>query len=135
VSEIADRHQIQPAQVAAAIGRRDERLDALVLLLFTALFAFVAHGLARRVLTRFQDERWLAIFGAAAAAVFISAAGVMIGGLGASLVEMIQLGNTHLSYRADRTPWAHHQPLLFLGGIVLFGAIAAIRWARDRHAG
>lgn len=134
VREIADRHGIQAAQVAESIGRRDERLDALVLLLFTALFGFAAHGLARRVLARFQDERWLALFGAAAAAVFISAAGVMIGGLGASLVDMIQLGDTHLSYRADRTPWAQHQPLFFLGGIVLFGVIAAVRWFRDHRS-
>jgi hypothetical protein len=134
VREIANRHGIQPAQVVEALGRRDARLDAVVMLLFAVIFGFAANALARHVLERFQAERWLALFGAAAAAVFISASGVLIGGLGAALVEMIQLGDMHLSYRAGRTPWEQHPLLVFLGGVVLFGAIAAIRWSRDQHA-
>jgi len=56
----------------------------------------------------------------------------MIGGLGASVVEMIQLGNTHLSYRAGRTPLAQHQALFFLcGRRTLFAVITAIRWSRQ----
>jgi hypothetical protein len=65
-----------------------------------------------------------------AAAPAVSAAGVMIGGLGANIVEMIQVGDTHLSYRAFRVPWAQHWPVLFAGGMVLFGIVATIGWRR-----
>lgn len=133
---IANRHGLQPAQVAEAVGRRDDRLDALVLLCFAAVFGFAANSLARGVLRRFRSDGWrLALLGTAAAALFISAAGVMLGGLGASVVEMIQLGNTHLSYRAGRTPLAQHQVLFFVCGVALFGVITAVRWPRYRPAG
>jgi hypothetical protein len=135
VREIANRHGVEPAQVVEAIGRRDERLDVLVMLLFAVIFGLAASGLARHVLERFRAERWLALVGTAAAAVFISASGVLIGGLGAAVVEMIQLGDMHLSYRAGRTPWEQHPLLVFLGGVVLFAAIAALRWSRDQRFG
>ena len=47
-------------------------------------------------------------------AVSVSAAAVVVGGLAASVVEMIVVGNTHLSYRAFRLPWNQHWPSLFL---------------------
>ncbi len=134
-SEIASRHEIQPGQVAGAIGRRDGRLDAFVLLLLVTLYGLMANGAARRLLERFpQDEPWPAAIGTAAAAVFASAAAVIVGGLGSMIVEMIQLGDTHLSYRAGRSPWQLHWLPLFLGGVMVFCFIAvAVRW-RDRPA-
>jgi hypothetical protein len=134
-SEIASRHDIRSDQVAGAIGRRDGRLDGLVLLLFVTLYGLVANGAARRLLERFpHDEPGPAAIGTAAAAVFASAAAVIVGGLGSMIVEMIQLGDTHLSYRAGRSPWQQHWLPLFLGGVMVFCFIAvAVRW-RERQA-
>jgi hypothetical protein len=131
--QIADRHGVRPSQVADAVGQRDERLDAAVLVLFAALYGLAANSVVRRLFARFPpaEEPWPALTGIAAAAVVLSAAAVMIGGLGAAIVEMIHLGATHLSYRASRIPWGRHWPLLFAGGIVLLGVIAAIRWRRQ----
>jgi hypothetical protein len=133
-SEIASRHDIRSDQVASAIGRRDGRLDAFVLLLFVTLYGLTANGAARRLLERFpQDEPWPAAIGTAAAAFFASAAAVIVGGLGSMIVEMIQLGDTHLSYRAGRSPWQLHWLPLFLGGVMVFCFIAAaVRW-RERQ--
>ena len=134
--DIASRHGMVPAQVVDAIGRRDGRLDAVVILLFTTLYAFAANGLARRVLVRFPpDEPWPALISTVVAAASVSAAGVMIGGLGSSIVDMIQAGNTHLSYRAGRGPWGEHWLLLFLGAVVVFCSIAVIRWRRHVRFG
>jgi hypothetical protein len=134
-SAIASRHGIRPDQVAGAVGQRDGRLDAAVLLLFAALYGVVANGAARRLLERFPpDEPWPALITTAAAAVFASAAAVIVGGLGSMIVEMVQLGDTHLSYRASRLPWQQHWLPLFLGGVVVFSVIATIvRW-RESHA-
>jgi hypothetical protein len=134
-SEIATRHGVHADQVAGAIGRRDGLLDAIVLLLFVALYGSMANGAARRLLERFpQDEPWPATIGTAAAAVFASAAAVIVGGLASMIVEMVQLGDMHLSYRASRLPWQQHWQLLFLGGVLVFGAIAVTARWRDRRA-
>jgi hypothetical protein len=133
--EIASRHRIQPSQVANAVGQRDARLDASVMVAFTALFGLAANVLARRLRDRFPPgERWAALLGTAAAGALLSASGVMLGAIGASIVEMIQLGDTHLSYRTSRLPWEQHQLLLFVGGLALFGVIAAIHRRRQPAA-
>lgn len=129
--KIAQRHGIQPAQVAGAVGRRDERLDALVILIAASLFIFTANGFTRRLFIRFPpDEPWPALVGTAAGAILLSAGGVALGGLGAAAVEMIQLGDTHLSYRAYRLPWNQHWLPFFIGGLILFSLIAMARWRR-----
>jgi len=132
---IASHHGIRADEIADAIGRRDGGLDAVVLLFFVALYGWVATGAARGLVERFpQDEPWPAAVGTAVAAVFASAAAVIVGGLGSMLVEMVRLGDTHLSYRAGRLPWQQHWLSLFLGGVMTFCFIAAVvRW-RDRRA-
>ena len=134
-SDIASRHRIRPDQVAGAVGQRDGRLDALVLLLFAALYGWVANGAARRLLERFPaDEPWPALIATAAAAVFASAAAVIVGGLSSMIVEMVQLGDTHLSYRAGRLPWQQHWLTLFAGAVMVFCVIALIvRWRDGRR--
>lgn len=129
---IATRHGISPAAVAGAVGRRDGRVDAIVLLVFAALYGFAANGSLRALFVRFPpDEPWPALIATAAGAIAFSATGVIFGGLGASIVEMIQLGDMHMSYRADRLPWAQHSLLIFSGGVVIFVIIASIRWRRS----
>jgi hypothetical protein len=129
--EIASRHRVTTAQVAEAALQRNGRSDATVLLIGIVLFVIAANGFARRLFSRFpSDEPWPALIGAGAGAVFISAVGLILGGLGASIVEMIQLGDMHMSYRADRLPWTQHWLPLFVGGLILFALIAAARWRR-----
>jgi hypothetical protein len=132
--EISSRHQLQPSQVADAVGRRDGRLDALVMLIFAALYGWVANGAARRLFVRFPpDEPWPALIGTAAAAAFVSAAGVIAGWLGSAVVEMAQVGDTHLSYRADRMPWERHWLPLFCGAAAVFCCIAAAQWRGSKR--
>lgn len=127
--EIATRHGVQPRDVTGAVSQRDGRLDAIVLVLFTVIFGIAANGIARRLFDRFPpDEPRAALVATAGVAVFASAAGVILGGLGSSIVDMIQVGNTHLSYRTSRLPWNQHWLPLFAGGLIIFGFIAAIRW-------
>lgn len=133
--EIATRHGLQPEDVAGAVGQRDGRLDGIVLVFFAVVFGFAAERAARRLFDRFPpDEPWPALIATAGAAVFMSAAGVILGGLGSSIVEMIQVGNTHLSYRALRLPWSQHWLPLFAGGLILFALIAMIRWRQAARA-
>jgi len=132
--EIAANHGITSAQVMEAVGRRDDRLDAVVVLLFAAVYGFVANAVVTRLFVRFPaDEPWPAFAGTAVSALFVSAAGVISGGLGASVAEMIWVGDTHLSYRAFRIPWSQHWLLFYFGGLALFCVIAGARFGfRDR---
>jgi len=128
-AQIAHRHGIDAAQVAAAVGQRDPLLDGAVLLIFAGVFAIGANAFVRRLFDRFPpDDRGPALIALAVATVIVSAAGVMIGGLGASVVEMVALGDGHLSYRAARLPWNQYWLQLFAGGAALFCGIAARRW-------
>jgi hypothetical protein len=130
-SQIAAAHGVTPQQVADAIGRRDLRFDAAVVLLVSVLFAAAANTIVKRLLARFApDERWPGLIAIAAVGIVVSAAGVIAGGLGASAAEMIQVGNAHLSYRAFRLPWNQHLPELFAGAVVLFSLIAMRQWRR-----
>jgi hypothetical protein len=131
--EIATRHGLEPGDIAGAVGQRDDRLDAIVLVLFTVIFGFAADRTARRVFERFPpDEPIPALVATTGAAVFMSAAGVILGGLCSSIAEMIQVGNTHLSYRAFRLPWNQHWVACCLGGLMLFLIVATIRWRQAR---
>jgi hypothetical protein len=127
--DIASRHGISPPEVVGAVGRRDQRLDGLVLLIFASIFAFAANSFARRLFVRFPpDEPWPALIGTAAAAVAVSVTGVVAGWIGSTIVETIQLGDTHMSYRAERMLWSRHWPAIFLGCMIVFSLIAALRW-------
>jgi len=131
--EIATRHGVQAGDVISAVGQRDGRVDAMVLVLFAAIFSLAANGVAGRLFDRFpRDEPWPALIATTGAAVFTSAVGVILGGLGSSIVEMAQVGNTHLSYRTSRLPWNQHWLALFAGGLILFAIIATIRWRQRR---
>jgi len=57
--EISVRHQVPPSQVAGAVGQRDRRLDAAVLIVFAALFAIAANALCRELFTRFPADNRL----------------------------------------------------------------------------
>ena len=125
---VAASHEIAPSQVIDAVGRRDEVLDALVVLFVAALYGLAASAITRRLFDRFlPDEPWPALVGTAATALLVSAAGVIVGGLGASVVEMIRVGDTHLSYRAFRIPWNQHWLPFYFGGVALFCLIAGAR--------
>ena len=66
-------------------------------------------------------------------AAIVSAGGVMGLGLWAGAVEMIRFGDTHASYRADRLPWSQHTLGLFVSGVIVFWAIALVRYRRLAH--
>jgi hypothetical protein len=71
-----------------------------------------------------------------AAAVTACAAGfggLVLFGLYSAVFEMARVGNTHMSYRADRSPWNQYQGELLIAGIVLFALVARWRHARGRR--
>jgi hypothetical protein len=130
---IASYHGVTPVQVGNAVGNRDRRVDLAVTLAFVALYTLVAGRIVGWLFTRFPpDERWPALLAGLVLSVIASTAAVMLGELGSSIVDMIRVHNTHLSYRALRNPWAQHRPDLWVGALLVFWLIACAVLVRSR---
>ena len=137
---VAQNHGIDTVVVRKYTAVRDRLFDGTVLVSFGLLFALVAYGLAGRAVHHpmTEDPRLVA---AAVIALALAAAiiGTMAVDLWSTTMESLRLGSWHLSYRADRIPWAHHRSMLFTGGVGLFCLIAFLRsdrwrWLRGRAA-
>jgi len=127
---IARNHGVALEDVFEARERLgDNRLDIAVILPIVMLYWFVvvrATGWVRRRFPR--DEAWPALVATLFASLAISATVVLLGGLWAGTVEMLRVGNLHLSYRALRLPWRQQYSQLFIVGVVLFWLVALIRY-------
>ena len=91
--------------------------------------------IAHRARSRFNTETVPLIAAAALASLGLAIAVIAIGQLWASAVEVIRIGNGHLSYRAFRIPWAQYRLATFTLVVI---AVWAITWiqhqsARTRH--
>lgn len=137
LSAIATAHSVPLGRVikARARGRRPLAWDALVILLFAVFYVCVSWVIARSISRRFPaDEGWPALAAPVIASIGISAAGVQLGGLWASVMEMVRVGNDHLSgYRASWNPWDKHLVGIYLAGVILFLVTAALRYQLDKR--
>src|SRR4051794_9254856 len=132
-AEVATGHGLSPTDVAAAVGRRDGRLDAGVLIVFALLYGFGVNRFLRQLFVRLPpDEPGPALIAAALAAIAVSVTGVIAGWIGSTMVEMIQIGDPHMSYRAERLLWNRHWLALEAGCVILYSLVAAHRWREAR---
>jgi hypothetical protein len=125
----ADTHGVDAQQVRNLLGRRALAVDLSVGLAFGVLYLLLSHAVVGGIQSRFSVEEptalVVAFLGVAPA---FGACGVLALGLWAGLIEMVRLGNAHMSYRVDRLPWSHHTLELFATGVFVFLATAALRW-------
>ncbi|MFL5619592.1 MAG: hypothetical protein ACJ79A_14510 [Gemmatimonadaceae bacterium] len=129
---VARGHDVSPDTVRAALAHRPMGGDAVVTIAFAALFGLVAYGVTRRVNRNFPfDGGWNSVVAVAAivmTSIVVSGVAVLVGEWYAITVEVMRVGNGHLSYRTQRIPWTHHRAELFVGGLVLFWLVAALRY-------
>jgi hypothetical protein len=131
---IATNHRMDPQQVRESVGRRPAGFDVVVLLSFAMLYSLVVNGLVGGVFSRLPaGDAVPALVATAVMSVIVSAGGLTGLGLLAGAVEMIRFGDTHMSYRVGRMPWSQHTVGLYVSGVVLFWAIALVRYRRLAH--
>jgi hypothetical protein len=125
-------HDVSLDDVQRARARRELRVDLVTVFAPMALFfGVVATFAAGRVRRRFPpEERWPALVATLLVSVIVSGAVVLLGELWSWVVEMVRVGDSHLSYRAFRMPWGRHRLALFAMGAVLFWMIAWWRYRR-----
>lgn len=113
---IARSHHVSSEQVRQAVWHRRVWLDAAVILTFAALYGVASIGVVRRIFrSGLGDERWVVLPAVVAASAVVSFAGVLLGGVWSGLIEVLRVGNGHLSYRGNRIPWGQHTLATFVG--------------------
>ena len=79
---------------------------------------------ADRIRRRFPaDEKAPAILATIFASVALAIVILVLGHLWDGIVEMIRVGNTHMSYRVDRLGWREHSEEVFAAAVVVFWCV------------
>ena len=137
LSAIAMTHDVSLGHVVAVRtrSRRPIAWDATVIVLFALVYICISWVIARLISRRFSaDERWPALAALVIASLCISAGGLLLFDLWAVALEMVRVGNDHLSgYRASWNPWDDHLAELYVAGIFLFLMTASLHHRLDRR--
>jgi hypothetical protein len=133
--EIAKEHGFPVGQVSGSLGRNRAYIDLAEVLPFALLYVLAAIVCARMIWHRYApaDEGCAA---GTTMALFVSVAfaagSTMLGEVWNWFLEGHRIGNSHMSYRADRLFYAKHRPALFAAALMIFW-LATINAARRVH--
>jgi hypothetical protein len=120
--QIAISHGVTLAAVEQA--RRDlaaNRWDAPVHLPLAAFYIAAAALLARSIRRRFPpDEKVAAVLATLFISVVLAIVVQVLGHLWDGVVEMIRVGNTHMSHRVERLGWRQYSEEVFVLTLVAF---------------
>lgn len=133
--QVAKEHDVPVERVSGSLGRNRVRIDIAVSLPFVLLCGLAALATGRMIWRRYSpsEHGWVP---GVIMTLFISlvfAAGcTTFGEMWSWFAESQRIGNDHMSYRAERLPWARHRTEIFVGALIVFWLAAA---ERARHAG
>jgi len=130
VNYLSMLHSVTVEDVEQARARREIRVDIVAVFApMAVVFGTVAFFVTGKVQQRFPSGPPFIVTTLLVSAV-VAAAGVLLGELWSWLVEMIRVGNGHLSYRALRLPWTRHRTEILLAGVAIF---LLTSWYRSRR--
>jgi hypothetical protein len=123
---VSRSHQVSGEAVRQAVDHRWVGYDALVLLPFAVLYAYVAGLVASRILnSAFGPSLVLTGLSLVAASVAVGIIGFGVGSLWSGVADSIRVGFTgHISYRLNRIPWRQHPEEMFASCMALFWLVA-----------
>jgi hypothetical protein len=130
--EIGKEHGVLVEQVSASLGQNRAYIDLAELLPFALLYSFASVLAARWIWRRYPpaEDGWASgITMALFVSLAFAAGSTLLGEVWNWIVEGHRIGNSHMSYRADRLFWAKHRFELFAAALVIFW-LAAINAAR-----
>ena len=130
LQQIAKSHGLSRTEIIENFGRRSIPIAIGEQLPFVLLYLYLSVLLVNKVRRRYPPEDGLAVglVMIVLASLAAGLGGALSGEQLAQLLEAIRVGNGHMSYRADRIPWAHYQASLFGFYFALFWVIAAVRF-------
>lgn len=131
---IATTHGVSSNEVAAARAALDARpFDWAVNLPMLGIGVLMAWPVTRRLRRRFEGEPIPLIFSMLLASIAIGVVIVALGQVWAGYIEMLRLGNGHLSYRAQRIQWVHHRGETFVVVVVAVWCLSFVRDSDKPH--
>ena len=137
--EVGKEHGVPVGQVSDSLGRNRAYIDLAELLPFALLYGLAAIVGVRVIWRRYPpaEDGWTS---GIAMTLFISlafaATSALLGEVWNWVVEGHRIGNSHMSYRAERLFWANHRFELFIAALLIFwlAAILAARRVRLVHS-
>jgi len=135
LKQISTSHQVPPREVVQFFGRRRLAIDVAVILPFLLLYGLLAIVLAGWLRRRYPPEDGLiaALAMALCCSLAFGVAGLLSGEEWSLAAESIRVGTGHLSYRADRLPWARHRISFLLVCVALFWSAVAVQFRARRR--
>jgi len=137
LKQISTSHNVPPGEMLQFFGRRSLVTDLTVIVPFLLLYGVLAMLLAGRLGRRYppEDSMTAAIAMTLLCSLAFGVGGLLLGEEWSLTAEGLRLGTGHLSYRADRLPWAHHRIGFFVLCVALFWLAAAVRFGvRQRRS-
>jgi hypothetical protein len=130
---LARLHAVTSEDVARARASRNWRWDVVTVFAPMLLLFAVASGAAiDRVRRRFSaDEKTTAGIAIAVLSIGVAALGLAAGELWSWLVEILRVGDSHLSYRASRMPWVRYRLPIYVTGVVVVWIVAWLAYRVD----
>jgi hypothetical protein len=120
--EIARNHSVSLTEISETrthLG--DWRWDPAVHIPLATIYPVAVLVVVRRLRNRFaRDEKLAIICTALFLSLMFGAAVLAVGNVWAAVVNMVRLGNTHMSYRAGRVGWREYTNLAFVTSALLF---------------
>jgi len=119
---IEQLHSVTSTDLAAVrMTLAHKGVDLPVNIPLAALFLLSAIRTARWLRTRFaSDERAAKLVATAIGSIFLAATMTLFGQLWAAAIEMLRLGNEHLSFRLARLSWRQHFTAVFVIQVIVF---------------
>jgi hypothetical protein len=120
---IGRNHNVTMVDIRGARTQLSQQWDPFTYVPLAALYFVGAFGMSRWIRRRFANDEWAPTMVAALFASMVLAGCVLaLGHLWGGAVEMVRLGNMHMTYRADRLGWHGHASSLFMAGTLVFFA-------------
>jgi hypothetical protein len=132
LEKIGNEHGVPVGQVSDSLGRNRAYIDLAELLPFALLYVMTAIVGVRIIWRRYPpaEEGWAS---GITMTLFISLAfavtSTLLGEVWNWILEGHRIGNSHMSYRAERLFWHNHRFELFVAALLIFW-LAAILAAR-----
>ena len=132
---IAGTHQVPMEQVLAYRTARPRVFDVAVFLSFAVSYGLLVWTVVPVVVRRFSaDGRWPTLGALLFMSLVAGVTGLQLGELWAVAMEMVRLGNDHLSERGLRIPWGQHRAVILGVGFGFFWLIATLHlWIVTRR--
>ena len=127
---VAQIHGVSLAAIAQAREELDGiRWDTPIHVPLLAFYIAVTTFLTGRVQHRFpRDEKVAAVVATLFASVGVGIAIIVLGHLWGGVVEMMRVGNMHMSYRVERLGWREYSEEVFGFAVVAFWCATLIRY-------